>query len=119
MYGLYVTKDLFFASRITAAARGMGAAMHVVPSIEELAAAPVDADCSLVLLDLDTPGVDLAAVVAEARRRGESGLPVIAFGSHVHEARLEAARQAACDLVLTRGQFDRQATEILRTHLGS
>ena len=117
MYGLYVTKDLFFASRITAAARGMGAAMHVAPSVEELKAAPVDDDCRLVLLDLDTPAVDPVAVVAEARSRGDAGLPVIAFGSHVHEARLEAARQAGCDQVLTRGQFDRQAGEILRAHL--
>lgn len=92
--------------------------MRVVSSRDDLLQQAADDNCSLVLLDLDTPGVDPAAVMAGLHEQGLV-LPVIAFGSHVHESRLEAAQQAGCDRVLARGQFDRQMQEILRTHLSS
>jgi hypothetical protein len=38
---------------------------------------------------------------------------VIAFGPHVHEDRLAAARAAGCDSVLSRGQFFSQAENVL------
>ncbi|MBW3596155.1 MAG: histidine kinase [Planctomycetes bacterium] len=118
MHGFYFTKDLFFASRVTAAARALGAELRVIGAVDEMAKPDADEEYSLVLLDLDTPGADPAAVVAEARKSAAAPPAVVAFGSHIHEARLEAARQAGCDLVLTRGQFDRQANDILRQYLG-
>ncbi len=116
MFALYWTKDIFFGSRVTATARAVGGELRVVGSLEELLQQADSGDCSLVLLDLDTPGLDPAAAMAGLRERNVSP-PVIAFGSHVHETRLEAAQQAGCDRVLARGQFDRQMSDILRTHL--
>jgi hypothetical protein len=38
---------------------------------------------------------------------------VIAFGPHVHEERLQAARKAGCDEVVSRGQFFAQVEGML------
>ena len=43
-----------------------------------------------------------------------SGTRVVAFGPHVHEQRLAAARDAGCDLVVSRGQFFSQLETILK-----
>jgi CheY-like chemotaxis protein len=119
MPGLYLTKDLFFASRVTATARSLGAELAVVGSVEELLQKAQEQPLSLVLLDLDSPGADAAAIVAGLREQAAHAPAVIAFGSHIHEARLTAARQAGCDQVLARGQFDRQMASLLREHLPS
>jgi CheY-like chemotaxis protein len=119
MPALYLTKDLFFASRVTATARSLGAELQVVGSLDDLLQKAKEQAYSLVLLDLDTPGADPAAIVAGLREQTAAPPAVIAFGSHVHEARLAAAHQAGCDQVLTRGQFDRRMAEILRAGLSA
>jgi hypothetical protein len=43
---------------------------------------------------------------------------IIAFGPHVHEALLDAATQAGCDEVFSRGQFFAQLDEIISRNLG-
>jgi CheY-like chemotaxis protein len=117
MAGLYLTKDLFFASRVIAAARALGGDLQVVGTVDALLDRMEQESCSLVLLDLDSPGADPAALVGGLRRRVTEPPLIVAFGSHIHEARLAAARDAGCDFVLTRGQFDRQMREILQTRL--
>jgi CheY-like chemotaxis protein len=112
---LYLTKDLFFASRVTATARSLAGEVRVISSVEELLT-EANENCRLVLIDLDAPGADPAAI-AMGLRQQEAAPRIIAFGSHVHESRLQAARQAGCDVVLTRGQFDRQMAEILKDPL--
>jgi CheY-like chemotaxis protein len=116
MPALYLTKDLFFASRVTATARALGGEVCIVGSGEKLIEQFAE-NCRLVLIDLDAPVADISSVVSTLRERSGDSLAVIAFGSHVHEARLEAARQAGCDAVLTRGQFDRQMAEFLKGRL--
>jgi CheY-like chemotaxis protein len=115
---LYLTQDLFFGSRVTAAVRSLGSEVHVVRSAAELLE-QAGQDCPLVLIDLDAPGADPAAIAAELRQREGARPAIVAFGSHVHEARLAAARDAGCDAVLTRGQFDRQMADILRDRLST
>lgn len=68
---------------------------------------------TLVLLDLSMPSLDLEAVVRRIRSIAGSATKVVAFGPHVHEARLAAARAAGCDQVVTRGQFMTQLDAIL------
>ena len=65
--------------------------------------------------------VDLAMPIARRRRRSSSRLKpgrrrrptIVAFGPHVHEERLAAAREAGCDEVVSRGQFFAQLDAIL------
>lgn len=62
----------------------------------------------LLAVDLRTPGLDVAAMMAELRASSGAVTRVLAFGPHVHEASLAAASAAGCDEVVTRGEFDRR-----------
>ncbi len=111
---LFLTSDLVFSSRVAASASQMGATLRTVMApaklADEFAAHP---DVSLLLIDLYMPGLDIAAVVVEARAAVSHSLGIVAYGPHVHEDRLGAAREAGCDEVLTRGQFNSQIDAVL------
>jgi len=68
---------------------------------------------SLVLVDLTAPALDIAALVVEMKAL-DPRPTIVAFGPHVHEALLAAARAAGCDQVASRGQFFAQLDGILR-----
>ena len=55
-----------------------------------------------LLLDLHNPGLALEELLASLPRPRPL---VVAYGSHVDAARLKAARDAGCDLVLPRSKF--------------
>jgi CheY-like chemotaxis protein len=60
---------------------------------------------SLLIIDLSTPALDVAALMQQLRATGNAVPRTVAFGPHVHEERLAAAREAGCDQVLSRGEF--------------
>jgi DNA-binding NarL/FixJ family response regulator len=70
-------------------------------------------DANTLVVDLSS-SVDVALLVTQLRASKGSGTRVIAFGPHVHEQRLAAAREAGCDLVVSRGQFFSQLETILK-----
>lgn len=99
MSGLVViTRDLMDASRFRAAVPGVA----VVRSAE----APEVASARTVVLDLAS-GVDPAAVVA-------AGPPVVAYGSHVDRAALDAAIAVGCVEAIPRSQVFRRMAEFGR-----
>jgi len=113
MSAVFLTTDLIFASRVQAAARSAGVELRLVST----AAAMLEQACSpatdLVIMDLTSAGCDPQQIVSALR--GAEHVPVIlAYAPHVQHARLAAAREAGCDRVLTRGQFDQQLDGILR-----
>jgi hypothetical protein len=66
-----------------------------------------------VIADLSVRGIDLAAWAgrwASADPRPE----LIAFGSHVDEAALSAARDAGFDRVMPNSRFHRELAELVR-----
>jgi CheY-like chemotaxis protein len=108
-----LVSDLALQSQLRAAASRTNVELVVANSVEAMlervaAQAPVS-----VILDLSHPGLDPRLVVEQIRAVSPS-LPVAAFGPHVHVERLDAARQAHCDPVLSRGQFHSQMDAILR-----
>jgi CheY-like chemotaxis protein len=80
----------------------MGLPLRSAMRVERFLALYEEERPRLVLLDLTTPGLDPRALFD---RLSEPRPKVIAFGPHVHEDRLQAARDAGCNLVLPRGQF--------------
>ncbi len=94
-----IVADLMFSSRIEANAAGTGWRVDVAPDPAAATRALATA-AALVLVDLHTPGIDIAHIVAAA---GEA--PVIAFGRHTDAAALRAARLAGCAKVLPRSDF--------------
>jgi hypothetical protein len=71
----------------------------------------------VALLDLNSPGVNPVVVVPQLKALANPPKAIIAFGPHVHEAKLADAKAAGCDLVLTRGQFDAQMDKLIADFL--
>ncbi len=105
---LFVSADLFLGSRVRGAADAAERSIDVAASgdaaIERLNAGGY----RLVLIDLETPRLDIAAL-----RQSSGETPLVAYGPHVRVPLLESARRAGCDEVLTRGQFDASMREVL------
>src|SRR5262245_59277736 len=103
-----VSGDLMVMSRVQGAARKSGLAMATASGND----VAMDGDCAVVLIDLRNPGLDVAELVASLRYQPTKPA-IVAFGPHVHEASLETAREAGCDMVVTRGQLERDIEAIL------
>ena len=115
---LLVATDLLIQSRVAAAAMRGGIAPPTICNGQ--AAASVNAaDYGLVILDLSTSGLDVAQIVPALREQLPASSPIIAFAPHVHTAKLAAAREAGCDQVLSRGQFDREVEAVIERRLAS
>lgn len=111
---LFLSSDLMFSSRVGGAAARAKVSLQTAAKVDVAQAyGSADADVPrLVILDLSTAGMDVAASVA-AWRSLEHPPRIIAYAPHVHEAKLAAARAADCDAVYTKGQFDSQLDGIL------
>lgn len=92
-----ITRDLMDGSRFRSAAPGV--------TIVRSATDDALTDATLVLVDLAL-GLDLAAIVADGRT-------VIAYGAHVDDDALSAAREAGCADALPRSIVFRRAAELL------
>ncbi len=115
---LVLTSDLAVASLVRGAAVDSGVdcgvALDVESFFQKLAAS---IDPPLVIVNLETRG--LAIDVFQSRLNAAFVRPtaVIAFGPHVHEERLQAARDAGCTEVLSKGKFHAQAAELIARYL--
>lgn len=105
---LLVSPDLMATSRLAALGREHGARIETLRSVE---ATPRDCQCDIVLVDLQaTPG-DPGEIVARLRAllaRDDAGAVdplLVAFGPHVARQRLDDARAAGADEVLSRGEL--------------
>lgn len=92
-----VVTDLFFQSRISAAATRAGRTVRYVRSLDELQHLE---GYRLALVDLDA---DLDALAAISRLAAIS--PPVAFGPHVETERRKAARAAGAGRVLAKSKF--------------
>jgi hypothetical protein len=111
----FLTGDLVFPSRIRPIAERLGANFQTFSGAENLAVKLTEsADESIVLIDLSSGAVDPAVVVPQLKALANPPRAIVAFGPHVHEAKLSAARAAGCDFVMTRGQFDAQGESLLQ-----
>ncbi|MBI2724462.1 MAG: hypothetical protein HYX50_05310 [Chloroflexi bacterium] len=98
--------DLLFQSRITAAARALGADVRVPTSAERVA---LTADAALVV-DLQDTAFDPAALIAAATA---AGVPTLAFGRHTEVAALRMAREAGAAAVVPRSQLAEELPALL------
>lgn len=115
---IYCCPDLLFATKIRSTAEALGVLTRPVRDqtmldnrLNQVDDGKNNAPVTALLVDLDT-GEEGLALIAHARAAC-ADLAVIAYGSHVEVERLDAARQAGADPVLTRGQFTRMLPELL------
>lgn len=112
-----ISRDLFFTSKVTGAADVAGVKVAVARDAEAVLTKMGELPVRCVFVDLADPALDVANLIA--RLPTENRPRVIAFGAHVATARLDAARAAGCDTVLTRGQFDAKLSELLLEYSSS
>lgn len=106
-----LSSDLMSSSQLAGPAQQQGLSLQTAMSVEDLSAKCGEGKVVLVVLDLSMSNLDVAEVVATLRT-SDTPPAVVAFGPHVHEAKLQAAQQAGCDGVFSRGQFFSRAGEI-------
>ena len=118
---LFLTSDLMIASQVEGAAERCDVPLKVVASMDALAQKCQADDISLVLIDLGFVGLELKELVssvknARSARPAPTRPAIVAFGPHVHANRLEAARAAGCDEVMSRGALCAQIDALLRRY---
>lgn len=113
MAALLLTSDLACGAKFTAAGQRVGCQAQTAASPAALLERMAQARPGLVAIDLNLPGLVPGELVASLRAAPAPPTTILAFGPHVHEARLAAAAAAGCDPVLARGQFFARLDELL------
>ncbi len=113
---LLVTRDLFFTSKVTGTAAAVGIKVEVVSDADAAARCVETGNVRCIFIDLADTGLDVGGFFS--RLSLEARPPVIAFGSHVATARLQAARDAGCDDVMPRSRFSASLPELLKKYCG-
>ena len=111
MSAVLVSGDMMVSSRVMSAARQAGVSLTVALSLADLKDR-LGGGARLVMVDLSPAGSMIGDIVA-AVRAAASEARIIAFGPHVDEGLLAAARNAGCDVVMSNGEFHREQVAIL------
>ncbi len=109
---LAVVTDLFFQSRISAAAHAAGRRARFVL---EVAQDVTEGSFSLALVDLDAR-TDVLGAIRRLKANGNS--PVVAFGPHVDTEGRKAARAAGADRVLAKSKFVTELPRLMQDAAG-
>jgi CheY-like chemotaxis protein len=112
---LALISDLVMQSHVSGAARRLEVSLAVAPDEQRLLEAARRQPPQLVIVDLSHPGLDPAALLAQLRPLLPEAAQTVAFGPHVHKARLQAASEAGFGAVLSRGQFHASVEQVLRS----
>ena len=110
---LLIGQNLFFLGRVEAQAQPPG--YEVQWATTQLAFWEYYASRrpALILVDLEGDESIWSNVLADIDHQETGGVKVVAFGPHEDVAKLERARTLGCDLVLNKGEFNRELPKIL------
>lgn len=111
-----VSGDLMGASRIEGAARLAGVEFRMLKNVDTAIEFCTAERVPLVMIDLTLASLDVATFVSRLRELPNGAPAIVAYGPHVHEAKLAAAQAAGCDQVLSRGQFLSSVDAIVAHH---
>jgi CheY-like chemotaxis protein len=107
-----VVTDLFFQSRIAAAARAAGRQVRFVASESAIDGT----HGNLALVDLDA-AADVLAMIRALKAQGLDS--VVAFGPHVDTEARKAARSAGADRVLAKSKFVTELPRLMQDGFGA
>jgi len=109
---VFVSDDVFFWARVHALAKSLGREAVRAGDDAAMQAAFSRGGVSRVIVDLSCRAVD--GLGWAAKWKGLTPAPeLVAFGSHVNEASLAAARAAGFDHVMPNSRFNRQLADWL------
>ena len=111
---VFLTSDLMMASNAGSHAHQRKMELKTVDSAEAAIKLIEDQRPYLFLIDLQTPGLEVAALGESVRELADSVCPLtIAYAQHVNVDLLRQAQSAGFDQILTRGQFNNQIGQII------
>lgn len=107
---LVLVRDLMFLSKIRETLKALGFQARSLGAHQSLEGLGADA-VALFIADASDAGLDAVEAIGRAKARG---IPVLAFGSHVDLAALDAARSAGADEVVPRSVFSSNLAGLVR-----
>lgn len=114
-----IVDDMFFASKIRAAASAANREAVSVRSLDQLEKELSDPP-SVIVLDLNSNRLDALSMIESIKSKSElSNVPIVAFLSHVQVELARRAEEAGCDYVVPRSLFTRMLPQIVAGDLSS
>ncbi len=117
----HLSRDLMLVAKVSSAARSAGTKFQsassparLIKSIQQyLSNATVDEAGVRVLVDLQIPGLEIVEFKKQLDEISGS-VEVIVYAQHVMTDLIDAANASKIGRVMTRGQFDRKVSELVR-----
>ncbi len=111
---LAVIEDLFFTSKITAAASQLGTEIRCARSGPQALEIARQQRPTLIILDLNAAGCAPLELLSQLKASPElKEIPVLGFVSHQQTSLIREALQAGCDRVLARSVLVRDLPQLL------
>jgi PleD family two-component response regulator len=115
---LAVVTDLFFAVKLTDAAKRSGLALEFVKDSNEVIE-KAQSKPSLIIFDLNFEAVNPLNLIAQLKSQSETkGISLIGYLSHVQGELKMQAQEAGCDMVMARSAFSQNLPQIFKRHAG-
>lgn len=112
---VFLTKDLMMSSSAQSHAKEHSVQVKTADTAKHAIEEIVENRPHLLLVDLQTPGLDIDYLGNEIRDMSDSLTPLtVAYAQHVNTELLEKGRAAGFDQVLTRGQLNNQIGRIIQ-----
>jgi hypothetical protein len=108
---LHLNNDLLLSSAVRAAANQAGTQVQFSRNLDDLATALQAGGLDKVLIDLQTPGLDLQRLQSLVSQPALP--PVVMYAQHVNEELLSFAANLPGVSVMTRGQFSRSVSKLI------
>ncbi len=112
-YVVAAVTDLFFTTRLRAAANDVPTVLDFASDLEEVRTRLSRRTPRLVLVDLNARDFDAIEVVRSVRDGEGEDVPVVGFFSHVDTELKQKAEDAGCNEVLPRRAFVQRIPELL------
>jgi DNA-binding response OmpR family regulator len=114
---VFLSDDLMFAPRVSGAVLAAGWTLREVGTPTAAIASTETDTPRLLIVDLETTALDIQGLLSNLPDASRPS--VLAFGPHVHHQRLDAAREAGCTMVVSRGRFSSDLPALLSEFLTS
>lgn len=107
----HLNNDLMLSSTVRAAAAQSAAVVRFSRSLDDLATALPTGQLTKILIDLQTPGLDLDRLQQLVSQPATP--PVVMYAQHVNQELLDFAAGLPGVSVMTRGQFSRAVPTVV------
>jgi len=108
---ILLANDLMLGSTVSGLAASAGKLFCSAGSVPDIVAAITEDPAALLLVDLGMPGLDVASLADSIPN--DVLQRAVAYGPHVHTAKLDAAVNAGFGKVMSRGQFSAQVSMLI------